>query len=167
MKGSYTVITWSIVVGLLQRGAAHLASGTIFGAPLIRLIITSMSQTPRTLSTASGSSSNFQSMFNSALNQYKKKTKNDLVAHQLTARLESCTSPSAILAVLNEQYGVQEFIQSQSDDERRKQWLSATANVLCAFSVAIGQGVGLVNTGISSFQLHPDTQSCRCSRPRT
>lgn len=106
-------------------------------------------------------------MFNTALNQYKKKTKNDLVAHQLTARLESCTSPSAILAVLNEQYGVQEFIQSQRDDERPKQWLSATASVLCAFSAAIGQGVGLVSTRISKFQLHPDTHSCRCSRPRT
>jgi hypothetical protein len=130
-------------------------------------IITPMSQSPRTLPAASGSSFNFRSVFDTALNQYKKKTKNDLVAHQLTARLESCSSPSAILAVLNEQYGVQEFIQSQRDDERPKQLLNATANVLCAFSAAIGQGVGLVNTRISSVQLYPNTQSHRCSRPRT
>ena len=80
-----------------------------------------MSQTP--LLPAPG---NFQSIFDTALNQYKKMTKNDLVAHQLTAQLESCTSPSAILAVLNEHYGVQQFVQSQTDSERPKQWLNAT-----------------------------------------
>ena len=105
-------------------------------------------------------------MFDTALNQYKKKTKNDLVAHQLTARLESCSSPSAILAVFDEQYGVQEFIRSQRDGERSKQWLNATANVVCAFSAAIGQGVGLVSTRTLSAHLHPNTQFHRCSRPR-
>ena len=124
-----------------------------------------MSQT-RVLTVASSSSSNFQSMFDTALNQYKKKTKNDLVAHQLTASLESCSSPSAILAVLDEQYGVQEFIRSQRDGERSKQWLKATANVVCAFSAAIGQGVGLVSTRTLSVHLHPNTQSHRCSLPR-
>jgi hypothetical protein len=101
-----------------------------------------MSQTP--LRSAPGSSSNFQSIFDTALNQYKKKTKNDLVAHQLTAQLESCTSPGAILAVLDEQYRVQLFIQSQNDNESPKQWLNATANVICAFSTTIGGTVGLV-----------------------
>jgi hypothetical protein len=105
-------------------------------------------------------------MFDTALNQYKKKTKNDLVAHQLTARLESCSSPSAVLAVLDEQYGVQQFIQSHTGDERPKQWLNATANVLSAFSAVIGQGVGLVNTRTSSVYLHTNTRSHRCSRQR-
>jgi hypothetical protein len=82
--------------------------------------------------------------FETALTQYKKKTKNDLIAHRLTAQLENCSSPSAILAVLVEQYHVQQFIQSQSDNGGSKQWLNATANVLCAFSAAIGEGVGLV-----------------------
>lgn len=91
-----------------------------------------------------GSSSNFQSVFEVALNQYKKKTKNDLVAHQLTAQLESCTSPSAILAVLDEKCHVQQFIQSQNDNETPKQWLNATANVICAFSATISGTVGLV-----------------------
>jgi hypothetical protein len=117
-----------------------------------------MSQTLRALTQASGSSSNFQSIFDAALNQYKKKTKNDLVAHQLTARLESCTSPGAILFVLDEQYGVQDFVQSRTGDERPKQWLSATANVLYAFSATIGQGVGLVNTMTSRVYLLPNTR---------
>ena len=101
-----------------------------------------MSQTP--FSAASSSSSNFRSTFDTALTQYKKKTKNDLIAHRLTAQLENCNSPSAILAVLDEQYHVQQFIQSQSGDGGSKQWLNATANVLYAFSAAIGEGVGLV-----------------------
>jgi hypothetical protein len=101
-----------------------------------------MSQTP--FSTPSGPSSNFLSIFDAALSQYKKKTKNDLIAHRFTAQLENCGSPSAILAVFDEQYHVQQFIQSQSGDGGSKQWLSATATVLCAFSDAIGEGVGLV-----------------------
>jgi hypothetical protein len=105
-----------------------------------------MSQTTRAITTASSSSSNFQSIFDTALSHYTKKTKNDIVAHQLTARLESCTSPSAIITVLNEKCGVQEFIQSHRGDGTPKQWLKATVSVLCAFSAVIGQGVGLVNT---------------------
>jgi hypothetical protein len=105
-----------------------------------------MSQTTRAITNASSSSSTFQSLFDTALSQYTKKTKNDIVAHQLTARLESCSSPSAILTVLDEQCGVQDFIQTHRGDERPKQWLNATAGVLCAFSAVIGQGVGLVNT---------------------
>jgi hypothetical protein len=101
-----------------------------------------MSQT--LFSTASASSSNFRSIFDAALSRYKRKTKNDLIAHRLAALLENCSSPSAILAVLDEQYHVQQFIQSQSTDGGSKQWLNATANVLYAFSAAICEGVGLV-----------------------
>ena len=104
-----------------------------------------MSQTP--LLPAPG---NFQSIFDTALNQYKKMTKNDLVAHQLTAQLESCTSPSVILAVLDEHYGVQQFVQSQNNSERPKQWLNATANVICAFSATFSGTVGLVRTASSN-----------------
>ena len=99
-----------------------------------------MSQTPL----PPVSCSNFQSIFDTALNQYKKATKNDLIAHRLIVQLESCTSPSAILAILDEQYRVQEFIQSQSDNDGPKQWLDATANVLCSFSAVISETVGLV-----------------------
>jgi hypothetical protein len=153
-------------VGGHRRGTSSGGSALLPSERFSSFLLIPMSQTRRALPVASGSSSNFQSIFDTALYQYKKKTKNDLVAHQLIACLENCASPSAILAVLNEQYGVQEFIQSQTGDERPKQWLSATANVLCAFSAAIGQGVGLVNTRISSIHLHPNIQSHRCSLPR-
>jgi hypothetical protein len=85
-----------------------------------------------------------QSVLNSSLDQYKKTTKNDLLSHQLATQFESCTSPSTILAVLEEKYHVQEFIHPRSDNERPKQWLNATASVLWAFSVTQGVRARLV-----------------------
>ena len=98
-----------------------------------------MSHTPLPIAK---SSSNFRSIFDAALKDYQKKTKNDLLAHQLTTQLKSCESPTDILAVLD---NVQEFIRFQTDGDGSKQWLSATLTVLCAFSDALGEGVGLVN----------------------
>lgn len=46
--------------------------------------------------------SNYQSIFDSALKAYKKKTKIDLRSHPLFARLETCDSPPASLALLLE-----------------------------------------------------------------
>jgi hypothetical protein len=101
-----------------------------------------MSQT--SLSTPSPASSNFRSIFDAALIQYKKKTKNDLLTNGFTALLQDCGSPSAILAILDEQYHVQQFIQARSGDGGSKKWLSATVKVLCTFSSAMGDGAGTV-----------------------
>jgi ribosomal protein S8 len=101
-----------------------------------------MSRAP--ITTPESSSSNFQSIFNAALKDYEKKTKNDLLAHQLTTELKSCQSATAILAVLNKQCHLQEFIRSDTDGDGSKQWLNATLTVLCAFSDALGEGVSLV-----------------------
>jgi hypothetical protein len=97
-----------------------------------------------TLPTAasSASSSNFQLIINNALDQYKKRTKNDLLVHPLAAQLQSCNSPSAIIAVLQQQ--VLGLDQSRSSDERWSRWLGPTVNVLYAFSATLGAGVGLV-----------------------
>ena len=95
-------------------------------------------------SSASTSSSNFQSFFNAALKAYEKKTKKDLLAHPLAAQLQACKSPSDILAILQEK--VNEFDQSRSADERLSQWLNPTINVLYSFSATLGAGVGLVGT---------------------
>ncbi|KAH9044071.1 hypothetical protein EDB83DRAFT_2523694 [Lactarius deliciosus] len=71
-----------------------------------------MSQAPST----SMSSSNFQSIFNAALKVYKKKTKKDLLAHPLTAQLQSCNSPADILLVLQDK--VKELDQSRTMSPR-------------------------------------------------
>ena len=91
---------------------------------------------------AGPSSPNFQLVFNNALKAYEQRTKNDLLAHPLAAQLQSCRSPSSILAILQQQ--VQEFNRSQSSDQRLTRWLDPTVNVLFAFSATLGEGVGLV-----------------------
>jgi hypothetical protein len=101
-----------------------------------------MSQTHPTAASSSSSSSNFQPIINNALNKYKSRTKNDLLAHPLAAQLESCNSPSAILLILQEQ--VQGLDQSRSTDERWTKWLDPTVNVLYAFSSILGSGASLV-----------------------
>ena len=88
------------------------------------------------------SSSNFQPIFNAAIQLYQKKTKKDLIAHPLVSQLQSCHSSSEILAVLQDQ--ARELDKSRSSDERLTKWLSPTVNVLCAFSATVSGGVSLV-----------------------
>ena len=87
-------------------------------------------------------SHNFQLLFNNALKTYEKRTKNDLLAHPLAAQLQTCNSPSAILAVLHQQ--VHDIDQSRTADERWTRWLDPTVNVLYALSGTLGEGVSLV-----------------------
>ena len=88
------------------------------------------------------SSSNFQLVINNALDKYKKRTKNDLLAHPLAAQIQTCNSPGEILAVLQQQINGQD--QSRSSDERWSRWLDPTVRVLYALSSTIAAGVGLV-----------------------
>ena len=106
----------------------------------LHLIFTMTSQA---LSTPASTSSNFQSIFDAALKAYEKKTKKDLLAHPLAAQLQSCNTPSDILAVLQDK--ANELDQSMGADERLSQWLNPTINVLYSFSATIGAGVGFVS----------------------
>ena len=125
------------------------------------LIFATMSQALST--SASTSSSNFQSIFNAALIAYEKKTKKDLLAHPLVAQLQACNTPSDILAVLQDK--VNELDQSMSADEKLSQWLNPTINVLYSFSATIGAGVGLVSDVKSTCLLLPYHRCPRYSRP--
>ena len=95
------------------------------------------------------SSSNFQLIINNALDKYKKRTKNDLLAHPLAAQIQTCNSPGAILAVLQQQ--VHGLGQSRSGDERWSRWLDPTVNVLYALSSTVAAGVGLVCLSTSTL----------------
>lgn len=75
--------------------------------------------------------SNFQVIFENALNAYKRRTKEDLLTHPLANQLEVCDSASRILSVLQEQ--VEELNQSQRRNERWTRWLYPTVKVLHAF----------------------------------
>jgi hypothetical protein len=99
-----------------------------------------MSHTRSTVS----SSSNFQLIIENALKVYRKRTKTDLLLHPLAARIQTCDTPSDILAVLQEQ--LQGLDQSRSADDRWTKWLDPTIHVLLTFSGAVGT-VGLVRPG--------------------
>jgi hypothetical protein len=101
-----------------------------------------MSHAHPTASSSYNQASNFQLIINNALNAYKKRTKKDLLAHPLVTELQSCNSPSTILAVLQQQ--LQGLDQSRRSDERWTRWLDPTVNVLYTLSGTLGEGVGLV-----------------------
>ena len=101
-----------------------------------------MSTAPTAPSTST-SQSNFVSIFNAALESYKRKTKKDIASHPLLPDLQSCDSPEAVLTVLREQ--VPAFGESQKSDDGLTKWVTPTVNVLYSFSETVGQGVGLVN----------------------
>ena len=96
------------------------------------------------MSSTSISSINFETIFSAALKAYKNQTKKDIASHPLSTQLQSCDSPSSILAVLRTQ--VQTFDQSQGSDDKWIKWLDPTVNVLFAFSATLGNGVGVVNS---------------------
>jgi len=94
--------------------------------------------------------SNYQVIFDHALEAYKKKTKKELRSHPLLPKLQACNSPDAILTVLREQ--IPAFDQSHSTsgtNDMLTHWLNPIVNVLYSFSEAIGAGIGLVsNKGV-------------------
>ena len=99
-----------------------------------------MSQVTHTPSTSS--SSNFQSIFNAALERYDNKTKNKLFSHPLASQFQSCDSPAVVLSLLQEL--VQKFDQGRGSYERLNNWLNPMVNVLFALSATLGEGAGLV-----------------------
>ena len=99
---------------------------------------------------SSSSSSNFQTIFNASLQAYDNKTKNKLLDHPLASQLQSCDSPNTVLTVLQDL--VEQFDQSRRSDERLKNWLDPTVNVLYTFSATLGEGVGLVSLTSLSLQ---------------
>jgi hypothetical protein len=91
----------------------------------------------------SASRSNYQAIFDSALEAYKRKTGKDLTKDPLLRSLETCQSPDAVISILRAQLlgpG-----QSQSSSDELTTWLDPTVNVINAFSATIGGGVSLVS----------------------
>ena len=104
--------------------------------------------------TASTSTSNYQSIFDNAIEAYKKKTKKDLRSHPLLDKLQNCGSPDAVLTILYQQ--IPGFDQSRNADEKLTKWLNPTVNVLCTFSEVIGGGIGLASPNrisVMSFRI--------------
>lgn len=88
--------------------------------------------------------SQFQVIFDAALNEYSQKTGKDIRAHPLTARLQSCDSSDTVLGILQEQLKVPK----QYEDWRIRlvRRLKPTVEILIGLSTggAFGAGIGLV-----------------------
>jgi hypothetical protein len=89
------------------------------------------------------SPSTHQSIFDGALEVYKRKTGRDLSSHPLLRRLETCHSPDAILDVLQTQ--VLGPHQSRNSGDKLTRCLNPTVNAFNSFSATIGGGISLVS----------------------
>jgi hypothetical protein len=89
------------------------------------------------------SRSNYQAIFDNALEAYKKKTGKDLTSDPLLRSIETCQSPDAVLVILQAQ--ILDPAQPQSSRNRLTTWLDPTVNFLNAFSQTIGGFAGLVS----------------------
>jgi len=88
--------------------------------------------------------SNYQSIFENALESYKKRTGKDISSDPLLRRLETCHSPDDVLTILRGL--IFESGQSRNcDNNGPEKWLNPTVNVLYSLSATIGAGVGLVS----------------------
>ena len=90
--------------------------------------------------------SNYQVIFDNALEAYKKKTKKELRSHPLLPKLQACNSPDAVLTVLREQ--IPAFDQSHSTsgtNVKVTNWLNPAVNVLYSFSEAVGASISMVS----------------------
>lgn len=67
------------------------------------------------------SSSNFEALFQAALAKYSKQTGQSLVNHPLTAVLDRCDSPDAILTIFEEQ--ARAFDEFRKGDPKLIKWL--------------------------------------------
>jgi len=81
---------------------------------------------------------NYQTVFDSALQEYKKKTRKDLSSNPLCHKLQSCDSPDDIIIILRQQIPDLDQSASGSGGDRLTKWLDPTVKVISAFSTTIG-----------------------------
>lgn len=67
------------------------------------------------------------------------------------AKLDTCNSPDAVLAVFREQ--IPALNHSRSTDDRLTKWLDPTVNVFYTFLDVIGGSIGLVRYQVDSSRI--------------
>jgi hypothetical protein len=86
-------------------------------------------------------SSNFNSILDAALSEYKKNTGRGLLEHPLAVQVKQCDSIVAISAILQRQ--ASEFQKFRDGDQRLMKWINPMVDVLSTFSDTLG-GVGSI-----------------------
>ena len=98
----------------------------------------------RKQTTSPSNSSNFTKIFDTAVDEYKKLTKEDLRTHPFTTAFDICNTPDTILDVFRGQ--AQAFDSFRKGDDKLMRWLNPTVQVLFTLSATLGEGIGLVRT---------------------
>ena len=93
------------------------------------------------------STANFTTIFNAALNEYKKLTKQDLETHLFAAAFENSSSPDSAMKVFRKQ--AHAFDEFRNGDDKLMAGLTPVVIILLTFSGALEKGIGLVS--IRSF----------------
>ena len=87
--------------------------------------------------------SQFKSILDTALSEYKTKTGNDLTNNPLAKELQSCKSVGAVLDIIQRQ--AKAFEEFRDGNKRLMKWIGPSVNVLYTISATLGQGVGMVS----------------------
>jgi hypothetical protein len=103
----------------------------------------------RKQTTSPSNSSNFTKIFDTAVDEYKKLTKEDLRTHPFTTAFDICNTPDTILDVFRGQ--AQAFHGFREGDEKLMKWLDPTVHLLFTLSATLGEGVGLVSPSFLPF----------------
>ncbi|KAH9025604.1 hypothetical protein EDB85DRAFT_2149688 [Lactarius pseudohatsudake] len=92
-------------------------------------------------SSTTATPSDFKSILDAALTEYKNKTGKELLDHPLAAEVQRCDSVDAILALFQGQ--AKAFQQFRDSDQRLMKWINPVVDVLFTFSGTLSEGVSL------------------------
>jgi hypothetical protein len=98
------------------------------------------------------SSSQFKSILDAALSEYKSKTGNDLTTNSLAKELQGCESSEVVLDIIQREAKV--FDKFRDGDQRLMKWIGPSVDVLYTISTTLGQGVGIVRITICDDLKH-------------
>ena len=98
---------------------------------------------------------NYQLIFDSALQNYKEKTGEDLPSTPLFHTLETYRSSEDVIATLRQE--VPAFDKSWRRNDGLTRWLDPTVRVVNAFSATIGSAIALVSLTEYALNLQTDT----------
>ena len=82
------------------------------------------------------------SILETALNEYKKNTGQDLLSHPLSVELQHCDSVDGILAILQRQVNTLERLRDGNQGVMK--WVRSSVNILCSISATLGDGAGVM-----------------------
>ena len=103
----------------------------------------------------SSSSLQFKAIFNAALNEYSQKTGKDIVTDPLTAKLQCCASPDAVLNILQEEAQAFNDFRNGNRKGQLMRKLKPTVDILLALATngALGNEIGSVSAHILRYAL--------------